>query len=222
MTLNRRITKKKRKLICIHEAGHAVVASVCGKYVEGLHVAPLGATHLEYTSRRGRTRKDISGICVSDSVYDYYIKVPLRLDEYKARKDDFDSFLADFFVDKKNKDDLIEDFKRGLRGQICELLAGAITEGIYLNKKVDWDTSLDDFGTDMEQAFAYCDLFDTYDFSLLVSETEKLLRTKEIWDNLLKLADLLEQAGSLEPDGEDDIPFLPGEIEGWPPTCGCR
>jgi hypothetical protein len=82
--------------------------------------------------------------------------------------------------------------------------------------------SYENFCTDMSQVCAYCDLFDTYNFGLLVSETEKLLRTKEIWDSLLKLADLLEQAGSLEPDEENDIPFLPGEIEGWPPTCGCR
>lgn len=66
-----KLTKERRRSVCVHEAGHAVIFALCGIFVFRVAVAPEGAESWEIESRNGKMMTDLWGMCsTSDAPID--------------------------------------------------------------------------------------------------------------------------------------------------------
>lgn len=216
---------EKRRQACIHEAAHAVIYATGDIFVERLLVRPEGP--------RGpwiaKSSRDVccygsNGLCCADNNHSGKYPHLFWDDEHECFVVNNNSYKKDIkrtagtCGTKTAGAKYIKEERRRLRVNICSILAGPIADAIAASDKVDLianpDRGKDD---DLNKAEALCMLLpyrNEYDF--LATETERLLRTPEVWDSVLKLADALNKAGTLGND--DDIPFLPDPIPTWPPS----
>jgi hypothetical protein len=108
-----------------------------------------------------------------------------------------------------------------MRGWVGALLAGEIATQI-LNGCEEGQVFLDwggnDEPEDCDKAVGICMLlpfrFDK-EFDSVTKQTERILRTPEVWQRVLNLANLLEEKGILGRE-EEAIPFLPKPLRNWP------
>ncbi|HCE68190.1 MAG: hypothetical protein A2X82_15525 [Geobacteraceae bacterium GWC2_55_20] len=210
-------TAADRRQTCIHEAAHAVIYAFGGAFVSEMAVRPEGPGAWQHTSKRGSVRTDINGICRAELPHS--AKSPYVFwdeDSYcmSVNRTGYKKYIQTRIVGKKS---LMEE-RRWIRSGVCAALAGPIADAISDSVEIALAPECNEIGNnDICDAEALCMLLpwrNEYDF--LAIETERLLRTPEIWKRVQDLAAALEVAGTL--GNVDDIPFLPDPIPNWPPT----
>ena len=217
------LTEEYRRRICIRVAAKAVIYSYGGAPIDKVAVAPIGATNnWSSTSRRGTESKGIWGICHHGNGM-----LPLGMLDFHGilRWDDKEEQMI---ADKKPLLEYINhfskvpgyesEFYRQFRVEICGLMAGDIADAV-MDGVEDGQVCIDfgylDWSGGLHYADGLCRLLPFNDeWICWASETERLLRTPEIWHSVLNLADELERVGCL--GGDDDVPYLPVWDRIWP------
>ena len=218
-TLNGRIsvglTEDRRRAVCFHEAGHAVVHALGGGFVHHVAVAPTGA--VEWTTAAGKSgpRSDLWGICVtSDSPAFGYIRSTQNGWEVVA---DRPGFVQRLRVTSQHERGMRREAWRQVRAYVCTTLAGSVAEQIATGRRVEW---LDPDGID-DAAIADAHIWllppreRRVAFDQLFECTVATLRRPEIWAYVVRLAEALEQQGEIDETIDD---FLPAASSIFPPV----
>jgi hypothetical protein len=218
------LSQEQRRITCIHEAAHAVIQALGGLWVSRVTVAPLGATP-DWTmeSVKGHIQYGLLGLCEGSGLdiigisewNDDECRVEVNYDSFKAYIQSFDNSSP-----KREAARWRKEYFRHMRAHVCIQLAGKVAEQILdgIPSGEIWvdPSKWSDTPHDEHWAAAICRLLPyRNEFDYLTTETERMLRTPEVWERVTKLADELEQHGVVGND-EDEIPFLPERLEGWP------
>ncbi len=208
------LTSDRRYEVCIHEAAHAVIYAYGGTFVYSVEVAPLGISDLSLTGRKGHMYKETMGLCsTSDAPFSYCLLWNIDDCTFVADKKTFRSVMKSCVGWRKRN-----EIKRRIRAHVCGCLAGPVADAKYRGKTSDEiylesESVFSGTPDDVSIAEALSWFLPSWkEFDLLTKETDRLLRMPEIWERVLKLADVLNHAGKIE----EDIPFLPEPCELWP------
>lgn len=214
------LTKAVRRIVCVHEAAHAVIYALGGATIYRVAVAPEGSESWSYQARKGPLSQDIWGICETSDLGPA-VGMWCKWDEpnggYLADRNGFNALIAR--AQAAGMRHAAAAQRRELRAHVCGMLAGPIGECILT--KADFDIWA------LEECFCY---ERNHDITLavglsrllpwrnelfhLIDVTEAALRTPAIWARVLALADELERAGALDDVGQ----FLPDQAKTWPPS----
>lgn len=205
------LTTERRKEVCIHEAAHAVIHAIGGSYIYSLAVAPVGAQSWQYTGRKGAILTELWGCCcISDHPATMFLKWDAEAGYMSADRNSFRAYVNQLSKAMKR------ELRRSFRAHACGTLAGPMADAI-LQGEIDAETYLesdcyhpDDIS--ISEATTWLLPFRN-EFDYLTTVTKQALRTLEIWERVLKLADALEQAGTMENDIDD---YLPERVPNWP------
>ena len=211
--------EKQRWVACVHEAAHAVIASLGGAGVYEIAVASVGSDQwdgdydeydksVSHLVRAGYCKTSGVGLEVGFSRWDSNENL------YRVRRHEFSRFMRDSYPRK-----LRDEFRRQLRAQVCSLLAGPIAEQILWYPDdpgsvpldpADIQSPNDDFNKAMRTAELLSGRREGW---RLMDLTEAKLREEAVWQSVLNLAQLLSEKGFLD----DEIP-LPNPLgPNWPP-----
>jgi hypothetical protein len=227
-----RLTKERRREVCIHEAAHAVIHALGGSFVYLLAVAPEDATEWQVRDRKGGLCTDLWGIC---STSDFSTWLCMQWNEtectYEVDRRSYATYLRsmEHQVNEFHRSEgrpparLAAEQRRIVRAHICGSMAGpaaeAIAKGQDVQSELDyWNADLSDPNEDLCHAEAMARLLpyrNEYEHAARV--TEQALRSPDIWAAVLRLADELERVGHM-----DDVhPWVPEADRHWPPSPRC-
>ena len=211
--------EEARWAVCVHEAAHAVVASLGSKKVYEIAVAPVKSgewdrDYDEYDKKRCFAHR--AGYCNTPDVYvdseflwwDSYECI------YRVKRHKFLKHVRDR-VPQWNK----ENYLRQLRAQICMYLAGPIAEVILLYPDTPGKVPIEPLNIrspndDFVKAIGIANLISgEMEFWRLMDLTEAKLREEAVWQSVLTLAQLLSEEGVLD----DKIPLPNALGPDWPP-----
>lgn len=201
------LTSEARKLVCIHEAAHAVVFALGGSSIYRLVVAPVGAADWVVEGRKGGLLTDLWGAC---STSDAPLCWLLHWNDQEACYEADKAGMADLV---RAVPGFAQPLRRSIRAHICGVLAGPIAEAIIDGEGTDhlWESFT--AGEDVAIALGYARFLPwRREYDYLMDETEKVLRRPDVWGAVIRLADVLEKQGDME-----DFPgLLPTEAQCWP------
>lgn len=210
----------KRRETCIHEAAHAFIYAYGGSVIYSVEVAPEGISEGDYKliDRKGRIRNDCAGLCsISSPPTGFCLQWDNEDCRYVANKERFKSMMSGI-SNNRTKSEIL----RQIRAHICGALAGPIAASIFHGEEP---------GTIFPESFSVGTgkpddvstaeglsllLPSRKEYGRLLAETERVLRTPEVWESITMLAGELARRGSLGKD-VDEIPFLPNPLKFWPP-----
>lgn len=213
--------EKQRWVACVHEAAHAVIASLGGAGVHEIAVASVGSGQwdgdydeydksVSHLVRAGYCRMSGVGVEICFSRWDSNENL------YRVDRRAFSKFMRDSHPRK-----LRDELRRQLRAQVCSLLAGPISEEILWYPDdpgsvpldpADIQSPNDDFNKAMRTAELLSGRKEGW---RLMDLTEAKLREEAVWDSVLTLARLLAEKGKLS---YEEIP-LPDVLGlDWPPS----
>lgn len=139
------LSKERRREVCVHEAGHAVIHALGGSFIYRLAVAPEGNTG-DWTTegRKGGTLTDLWGVCEAS---DFPTFACVRWNEaemtYEADRKQFDTILrrmaAEWPKGRPGARGFIPGFRRMVRANVCACLAGPIAEQLSNRAKLSLD-----------------------------------------------------------------------------------
>ena len=221
--------KSERRRTCIHEAAHAIIYSLAGIPIDRIGVRPQNTVDWKWISRRGVCRV-VNGIVESSAGHSAVFPVAYWSNDECSWNVDKNAYKnqvqqkSELFGSVKSRKKYLFEEKQRLCADVCGLLAGPIADDILDNVpvgKIQLSADcIDNYETnDLNTAEAYCTLISRSGrvarvIDDLTAQTETLLRTPEVWDQVIKLADNLEVKGIL---GEtENIAGLPEPIVGWP------
>lgn len=224
-----RLTKERRREVCIHEAAHAVIDALGGSYVYFLAVAPEGATEWQVRGRKGELCTGLWGICCSSDFSTWCMQWNENEFAYEVDRRAYAKHLRDLeqqinemrrgegLLPKKG---IAAEQRRIVRAHICGSMAGPAADAIVKGEGVEdaldyWTADLSDPNDDLCHAEAMARLLPyrgEYDHAVRV--TSEALRRPDIWGAVLRLADELERVGHME----DVHPWLPEADRRWPPS----
>lgn len=195
------LSENERRTVCVHEAGHAVVAAMSGIHVYSVEVAPVGAVDWVTEGRKGPLRTDLYGICrLSDA--DFMRHLQWHPDEcyFSASKREFIAEAEMVVVARPTvlRQRLLRQRYFDIRSHLCATLAGPIAESIYLGDEpyLEPDACTPD---DVQFAYGLCGLLPfRNEFPFYVGATTRLLQTPDVWTSILQLAKTLERDGLVE------------------------
>jgi hypothetical protein len=224
-----RLTATRRREVCVHEAGHAVVQSLGGDFVKRLAVAPEGdGGSWTIEGSLGGTLTDLWGVCQTAS-FPYAHRYIRWIDDegtYHADRKGFDALMRQIQsqlvgLGARHARRHVAESRRMVRLLACGCLAGPAAEQILKGEEV-WLEEPDDYGDQMDdiaKAQAYSWLLPwRNEYEHACSVTEEALRRPDIWERVIRLADELERVG----DMEDFDGFLPDPMREWPPSPKAR
>ena len=211
--------EKERWVACVHEAAHAVIASLGG--VDVYEIAVGSAASGECDGDYGDQDKSVghpgrAGYCKISNMRlgDGFSWWDSHESLYQVDRREFSRFMRDNFSRKMR-----DAIRRELRAQVCLYLAGPIAEEILWNPDepgvvpldpADMQNPNDDFNQAMRTAELLSGRMEGW---RLMDLTEAKLREEAVWQSVLSLAQLLSEKGFLD----DEIP-LPNELgPDWPP-----
>ena len=211
--------EKERWVACVHEAAHAVIASLGG--VEVYEIAVGSVESGECDGDYGDQDKSVghpgrAGYCkMSDMrLADGFSWWDSHECLYQVDRREFSRFMRDNFSRKMR-----DAFRRQLRAQVCLYLAGPIAEEILWCPDEPGEVPLEPAdmqnpNDDFNQAMGIAELLSgRMEGWRLMDLTEAKLREEAVWQSVLTLAQLLSEEGFLD----DEIP-LPNELgPDWPP-----
>ena len=205
-------TPERRRDACIHESAHAITHALGGIPVEQLSVLPVGLMLLD-------DKSDQCGYCkVDPHPAAFFIAWQNDKSIFNINKAGLVSFIkqCERQAPRYNGCLLSTEVWRQLRVHVCSLLAGETAQAIYRSSLPIFTRRCIGMPTDLDYATAYCALLPfRNEFDHLVSETERVLRLPEVWESVVKLANILEQVGTLG-EGGKEIPYLPEPLKSWP------
>ena len=223
-----RLTKERRRQVCIHEAAHAVIHALGGSFVYLLAVAPEDATSWQVHDRKGMLCTDLWGICSTSDFWTRYIQWNEEECSYEVDRRGYAEYLRDMerqVNDRRSSSGqrvlrLAAEQRRIARAHVCASMAGPAADAIVAGEDVEdaldyWTADLSDPNEDLCNAEAMARLLpyrSEYDHAVRV--TEEALRRPAIWAAVLRLADELERVGHME----DVRPWLPEADRHWPPS----
>jgi hypothetical protein len=130
--LRKMLTRQLRRMVCVHEAAHAVVYALGGSRAQGLAVAPTGSESWSHLTQRGVLMKDLWGACeLPDGLLlsGYFSWDDEQLC-YRADRDEF--VAAHRFVAAElgstQRRQLLAELRRFVRLRVCATLAGPIAD----------------------------------------------------------------------------------------------
>lgn len=213
------LTAARRRAVCFHEAGHAIVHALGGAFVYRVAVAPEGSTDWTTSGRKGDHLTDLWGVCsASDSPAGWFFR---KHDDYNgdvylsADRRGWRAFLKVVESDRIAGKAMRREQLRQIRAHCCALLAGPAAEQIHLGEEPWLDVDGEHGAIDdakLAQAHAWL-LPWRGELDHLHALTVSTLRTPWVWQYVQRLADELERVGEVE----DQVhTFLPDAIPGWP------
>jgi hypothetical protein len=225
-----RLTRKRRREVCVHEAAHAVIHALGGSFVYLVAVAPNDATSWEVHDRKGVLNTGLWGLCSISDFCTWYIQWNEEHCEYAVDRKGYAKYLRDMerqvndfhASEGRGRTRIAAEQRRIVRAHICGAMAGPAADAIHQGQDVAdalewWSVDFCERDEDLCVADAMARLLpfrNEYDHAVQV--TEAALRRPDIWTKVQALADELERAGSLENEQID--PFLPEADSHWPPS----
>lgn len=212
------LSAEKRRAVCVHEAGHAVVHALGGAFVYGVRVAPLGATDWRTRCRGGGKLTDLWGLC---EVSEAPCGIALVWDKCDG-----------FSVDRYHWGRILHrseaaarggraEVQRQLRAWIAGTMAGPMAEAQHKGQPCDLDP--EDWREQSDRtviaALAWL-LPQRAELEHLQARTAHALALPEVWACVLRLADALEARGSLSAGQVSKL--LPAPVPSWPPSLRTR
>jgi len=207
-----------RRITCVHEAAHAVVASLGGLFVYSVEAAPVGATDWTTTGRKGGVVSDVWGLCsTSDLAAPYSLALRWNADEstLEVNRAIVHQYLAILARPYR------AECYRAARAYVCMALAGPIAESILAGEdppywpesEAYWIGSPDDVHV-AESVARLLPFRNELDHAIEVTTAELV----EHWDRVIRVADALEQAGKLEDELEHLLTYPAKRPPTWPPS----
>jgi hypothetical protein len=204
---------------CVHEAAHAVIASLGGACVYEIAVAPVGfdeweGDYCKYDSAPSHLRR--LGYCRTSRIN---LEICFsRWDEkecfYRVSRRDFSRYMRESYSRRWR-----DEYRRQLRAKVCTLLAGPIAEeildypdepGLLPYEPANMESPNDDFNKAMRTAELLSGRGEGW---RLMELTEAKLREEAVWQSVLTLARLLSEKGILY----DEFPLPDALGPKWPP-----
>ena len=225
-----RLTRERRRGVCIHEAAHAVIHALGGSFVYLLAVAPEDATSWEVHGRKGDLLTDLWGVCSGSDWWSVYVRWSYERGEYVTDRRGFAKHLREMerqISERYRSEGLparktAAEQRRVARLHVCVSMAGPVADAIVAGEDVEdaldwWSVDWYDRGNDLAVAAAIAGVLPyRNEYQHAVQVTEEALRRPEIWAAVIRLADELERVGRLENEALD--PFLPPADRSWPPS----
>lgn len=212
------LTRERRRAVCIHEAGHAVMHALGGAWVYRVAVAPEGATEWHTTGRKGAHLADLWGVCSpSDGPGSLHIRWDPESGDWGA---DRAGFLRILGMLEEHQPGSKREAWRQIRAQVCGSLGGPAAEQIH-EDETPWLDYEGEWGVfdDAKSAQAHAWLLPWRgELEHLHGLTVQTLMRPDVWALVVRLADALEMAG----DMEDPSGFLPAPVKNWPPSLRAR
>jgi hypothetical protein len=219
------LTKELRRVVCVHEAGHAVIFALGGAFVFRLAVAPEGDTGTwTIEGRKQGTLTDLWGVCQPSDFFDMHMHMRWNDDEstwevdrkgFEAHVRQIQAVLSE--AGSRHARTHVAETRRIVRAHICGSVAGPAAEQIFLGDSDLWLDEADDYSNPTEdiviaQARSWLVPYRN-EYRHACEVTEAALRRPDIWERVMRLADELERVGDMtdELDG-----FLPEPLPGWP------
>lgn len=221
------LNREFRRMVCVHEAGHAVIHALGGSCIDGLAVAPEGSESWTYPAQKGGSMKDLWGACElrDGPLLSMYLKWDDAQLSYRANRTEFDNvyraMTASLGATRARQ--VLADLRRVVRLRVCGALAGPIAESYYEEREFDvWQAEgWVNPESDVEIALGLAQLLPyRSEFEHACKVTSEALRRPEIWSRVLALADELERTGNMRPDAMAE--FLPMRDFHWPPSAATR
>ncbi len=224
------LTKEKRRAVCVHEAGHAVIFALGGAFVHRLAVAPEGNDGTwTIEGRKGGTLTDLWGVCQPSDFWEMQMRLTWDESEltWKADRKGFDASMRQMQAQLAESRSpyarrYIAETRRIVRAHVCGCIAGPAAEQIYNGEEVwlDEPDYFADRGEDLVLAQARSWLLPyRNEYGHACQITEAALRRPDIWGRVIRLADELERCGDMD-DELDGL--LPDPLPGWPSSPGSR
>ncbi|MFP3586374.1 hypothetical protein SCB29_22315 [Paraburkholderia sp. SIMBA_055] len=227
------LTQEFRRVVCVHEAGHAVVHALGGSLIYGVAVAPESSESWTYQGRKGGALVDLWGVCEPTDFPVAAMHLAWDDDNFRyiANKSGFNELVRRMaeapragaargkLSASEFKRRVRSDFTRAVRLQICGILGGPIAESIYEGREFDaWnEDGWEDPGADMARADGFARLLPYRgELEHACAVTSEALRAPETWAHVIALADELERLGSMDSEAVAD--FLPRPLPDWPPS----
>ena len=225
-----RLTKDRRREVCIHEAAHAVIHALGRSFVYLLAVAPEDATSWEVHDRKGGLNTGLWGICSGSDWWSWHVRWSEERGEYVTDRRSYAEHLRE--MERQVNDHyrgqgrprarIAAEQRRVARLHVCISMAGPAADAIVAGEDVEdaldwWSVDWYEEGSDLAVAAAIAGVLPyRNEYHHAVQVTEEALRRPEIWATVIRLADELERAGRLENEAID--PFLPLADRSWPPS----
>ena len=223
-----KLTQEDRRLVCIHEAAHAVIFALsCRKIrISRLAVAPVGSTNWkdEKTDRRSKW-----GVCIPQATMaDNYMHMFLEWNRAEKRPTGKREEYVNPFVISSKKPERQEAVRQRHRSFICGYLAGPIAKCISLQysdneimAKIDYERDNDVRENKDECVAAGIAGLMPFDneFEYAIKITIGALRNPAVWSKVIRLADELEKHGDLSFSEQSNMKsFFPRRWPNWPPA----
>jgi len=210
------LTREKRRKVCIHEAGHAVVAALGENPVYSIEVAPEGWTNWVTQGGKAGELMDLWGVCQTPNPG--VVSIGLRWkDDVRGFQVEGQVLSAYMKALEQTGSDLPAEVRRAVRAYVCQCLAGPIAEMISANEPKPFvepgEPSPHDDATVAEACCRMLPSGKEAEWSHLHEITESVLR--EHWSFVAELADVLEASGRLDERVDD---YLPPQLKHWPPS----
>lgn len=209
-------THEERRLVCVHEAAHAVVFALGGVHVYSLQVAPVGAADWVAVGRKGSLIEDAWGLCsTSDPPAQHCM---LRSEDGGACVDR--ALLAESIELFRGRcgDRGVREFRRSVRAHICGILAGPIAEDLAYGEEPNlWPEDEMTAHADVAVAGAMSAMLPGWmrAYWRMVDETRRVLESPDVWERVQRVAGELERVGMIE-YGPFLADALPPRRAGWP------
>ncbi|MGE5471386.1 MAG: hypothetical protein ACM3X0_11365 [Bacteroidota bacterium] len=209
-----------RRQVCIHEAAHGYLFALGGAYVYSLQVAPVGAKRWSARNRKGGSIGDLWGLA---DVSNLNTQACLYWDKDKCRlvvkRDEYQALLAELDGVRPGYS---KTAYKTLRSALCGYIAGDIAEAISEGtpeEQIKLCARIPNDDIAISKAIAEL-LPDSNEFETLANAVEKLLRSPQIWSQIVRIADALEERHILT---EDELfELLPNRDPEWlSEQCAC-
>ena len=225
------LSKQRRREICVHEAGHAIVHAIGGSFVYRVAVAPEGDTgSWTFQGRKGDAETGLAGVCETSDCFSAYRFLRWSSDAgcYEVDRRGFEERnrqLASFAATMAkpgiaryitSQQSIAAKARRVVRANLCGILAGLIAEQIYIGQEVfiPLADGLYGPGDDLVRAEAIAMILPRRrELEHAAGVVEDALRDPATWGRVIRLADELERVGDIEDLGG----LLPYPQPDWPP-----